>query len=207
MESPITTACTLVCAGPVALCTVGSGACPTSPVSEPTWASRAGAVYAVTMMPPRLAASATASAAASTATVRRSGNRAHPHRAPASSSAAAPVMQISHPKYVVQAEARACPMAARAGTWPCCPGRNIEASCSSRVMCVSVRLGRTGPANCSVVGSRCPNRFTSPGPEKLSEGAAAPTPISSPATVTSCVGVTSRASAIAAAATRRPAPR
>ncbi len=87
------------------------------------------------------------------------------------------------------------------------PGRNIEASCWSRVMCVSVRLGRTGPANCRIVGSRCPNRSTSPGPEKLSEGAAAPTPISSPATVTSCIGVTTRASAIAAAATRMPAPR
>ena len=36
VESPSTTACTRLRAGPDSLATVGSGACPTSPVSEPT---------------------------------------------------------------------------------------------------------------------------------------------------------------------------
>ncbi len=44
VESPSTTACTRVRAGPVSPATVGSGACPTSPVSEPTCSSRDGAV-------------------------------------------------------------------------------------------------------------------------------------------------------------------
>jgi hypothetical protein len=72
-------------------------------------------------------------------------------------------------------------------------------------MWLSASRGRTGPANSSVVGSRCPNRSTSPGPDRLSVGAAAPTAISSPAIVVSCIGVTTRASVIAAAATSSPA--
>ena len=115
-------------------------------------------------------------------------------------------MHASQTKYRVHAVARAWPMVTRAGTVPR-PGSNIEASWRSRVMCASVRRGRTGPANRRVVGSRCPNRSTSPGPDRLSVGAAAPTPISSPATVVSCSGVTARASAMDAAATTSPTPR
>ena len=155
------------------------------------------------MMPPRSATSASASPTASSTSVLRTGNRAQPHSAPVSSSAAAPVMHASHTKYRVQAAASAWPMATRTGSAPCA-GLNIEASWRSRVMWASVSRGRTGPAKSSVVGSRCPNRSTSPGPDRLSVGAAAPTPISSPATVVSCSGVTTRANAIAAAATSSP---
>ncbi len=206
VESPSTTACTLLRAGPVSLATVGSGACPTSPVSEPTCSSRDGAVYAVTMMPPRSAASARTSPSPSSARVLRHGNRAHPHSAPASSSAQAAVMAASHTKYRVQAVASASPMATRTGTAPRA-GLNIEASWRSRVMWDRVSRGRTGPAKFSVVGSFWPNRSTSPGPDRLRVGAAAPTPISSPATAVSCSGVTARASAMEAAATSTPTPR
>src|SRR5947207_1984017 len=64
----------------------------------------------------------------------------------------------------------------------------------------SCSRGRTGPVNRRSVGRLWPNRSTCPGPDGLRSGALAPTWITCPATVTVCIGVTSSATAIAAAA-------
>ena len=148
------------------------------------------------MMPPTLTASTKIRPAASAIRVRLAGSLNHPASAPVSSRAQPAVTTISQPKYRFQPEARARPMVC-SGLEPA----NAVASWRSRVIWVSARRGRTGPANCSVVGSRWPNRSSSPGPERLIEGAAAPTLTDWPTRSTRCIGVTSRATEMDTAAT------
>src|SRR5262249_26073510 len=69
----------------------------------------------------------------------------------------------------------------------------------------SASFGGSGPGNRSVVGRLCPNRSTSPGPDRLKLGAVAPTVTTWPATLTVCAGVIRTATAIAIAATTRKA--
>ena len=148
------------------------------------------------MMPPTLTASTNARPAASVTSVRLAVSLNHPASAPVSSRAQPAVITISQPKYRFQPDARALPMV--------CSGlalANAVASWRPRVIWVSARRGRTGPANCSVVGSRCPNRSSSPGPDRLTEGAAAPTLTDCPTRSTRCIGVTRRATEMDSAAT------
>ena len=109
-----------------------------------------------------------------------------------------PVIAVSQAKYRVQPAARARPMVCPG--LPCCGAVNIDPSCWFSVMLLSASRGRTGPRNRTVVGSRCPNRSSSPGPEALSVSAAPPTRTVWPATDTGCIGVTTRATVIDAKA-------
>ena len=68
-------------------------------------------------------------------------------------------------------------------------------------MCVSRSRGRTGPTKVVVVGIDWPNRSSSPGPERLNDGAVTPTSTVCPAAETSCIGVTSSETAIDSPAT------
>src|SRR5436305_1886280 len=53
-------------------------------------------------------------------------------------------------------------------------------------MSVKTSRGRTGPRNRTCVGRDCPNRSTSPGPEKLAVGVAVPTATVCPSADTDC---------------------
>jgi len=70
-------------------------------------------------------------------------------------------------------------------------------------MRVSFSSGRIGPANCGLVGMTSPNRSSSPGPEKLRDGKAAPTWAVWPAADTVCSGATCNASQMEPAETIR----
>ena len=74
--------------------------------------------------------------------------------------------------------------------------RSSWATCESIVMCVSCSRGRMGPSNCGLVGITWPKRSSCPGPDKLSDGSAAPTSAVWPAADTCCIGATFSASQI-----------
>ena len=75
------------------------------------------------------------------------------------------------------------------------------------VMWVSCSNGRIGPANRGLVGITWPKRSSSPGPDRLKDGIAAPTWAVWPAAETVCKGVTCNASQIEPAVTIRKVTR
>ena len=79
--------------------------------------------------------------------------------------------------------------------------RSTRATSSSMVMWVSLSSGRIGPVNCGLVGTTWPNRSSSPGPDRLKSGTAAPTCAVWPAADTVCSGATCSASQIEPAVT------
>lgn len=78
---------------------------------------------------------------------------------------------------------------------PAVIGRRIE-------VWVNCKRGRAGPTKVVAVGIVWPNRSSSAGPDRLHDGAVTPTLTVWPAAVTCCIGVTTRDTAIATAATK-----
>ena len=85
--------------------------------------------------------------------------------------------------------------------------RSSCATWASMVMWVSWSSGRIGPSNCGLVGITWPNRSSSPGPDRLRDGTAAPTWAVWPAADTVCSGATCNASQIEPAVTMRKVTR